>query len=75
MESSLPPTNFKSIQPLYPSQGLSTGFCCSYTVLKSTDYRDVYEPSDDSFLLIDSLECDMGYIKEHIKPTFVLEVG
>ena len=72
----MPPTTYKLITPLYPSIGLSTGFCCDFAgALKTSDYRDVYEPSEDSFLLIDALECDMGYIKDKVKPNNVLEVG
>lgn len=48
---------------------------CDFSHLRSADYRNVYEPSEDSFLLIDALELDMDYINTKIKPSIVLEVG
>ena len=70
------PLNYYTIEPLYQNKGPHiTGFCCSYSHLSSSDFRHVYEPLDDSFLLIDSFECDRPYILEKIKPAFVLEVG
>lgn len=34
----------------------------------------VYEPSEDSFLLMDALQTDLKYISEY-QPTVVLEIG
>lgn len=34
----------------------------------------VYEPSEDSFLLLDALEADLELIKSH-RPSIVLEIG
>ncbi|KAG4088227.1 S-adenosyl-L-methionine-dependent methyltransferase [Neocallimastix lanati (nom. inval.)] len=38
------------------------------------DYRNVYEPAEDTFLLLDSLEEDQEYIKK-LKPKICLEIG
>lgn len=37
-------------------------------------YQDVYEPAEDTFLLLDALENDMEHLKR-IKPGIVLEIG
>ncbi|ORX75049.1 S-adenosyl-L-methionine-dependent methyltransferase [Anaeromyces robustus] len=42
--------------------------------LTSKDYRNVYEPAEDTFLLLDSLEEDQEYIKQ-LKPKICLEIG
>lgn len=42
--------------------------------ISRNDYHDVYEPSEDSMLLIDALEKDMDSIKVK-NPMFCLEVG
>lgn len=42
--------------------------------LKKSDYEHVYEPAEDTFLLLDALEQDMEQLKK-IQPLVCLEVG
>ncbi len=72
MEGTKP--SYSKLPTIYPSN-TSTGFICSFKHLSHVDYRSIYEPSEDSFLLIDALEADIDYIKSHINPSSILEVG
>lgn len=38
------------------------------------DLRDIYEPSDDTFLLIDAIAVDIDEIRR-LKPKIVIEIG
>ncbi|CAL4122152.1 unnamed protein product [Meganyctiphanes norvegica] len=45
-----------------------------FSHITSEDLNHIYEPSEDSFLLIDSLEKELKFIEE-IKPEVCMEVG
>ena len=39
------------------------------------DFENIYEPAEDSFLLLDALEQDLVYISQTLKPTICVEIG
>ncbi|KAJ8870496.1 hypothetical protein PR048_029519 [Dryococelus australis] len=45
-----------------------------YSHLTPEDFDHIYEPSEDTFLLLDALEEDVEFL-EHLKPSLCLEVG
>ena len=61
---------FSQLNAKYERKDLPEGdpFCRDFTHLKSSDYKHVYEPSEDSFLLIDSLVLETKFLKEELKP-------
>lgn len=47
----------------------------STTILESDEFKDVYPPSEDSFLFLDALEQDLKFLNSCVKPSTSLEVG
>ncbi|KAL4246777.1 PrmC-related family protein [Abortiporus biennis] len=45
-----------------------------YSHLSSKDFEDVYEPAEDTFILLDALEQDAHFLRER-KPKICLEIG
>lgn len=43
--------------------------------LTSEDYQNIYEPAEDSFLLLDALEKDLQFLQKNLKPRVCLEIG
>lgn len=43
--------------------------------LNVNDYKLIYEPSQDTFLLLDALESDLPYIENVLQPSLCLEIG
>ena len=41
---------------------------------KHVDFKYVYEPAEDSFLLMDALDQELAYMNEVIRPKIVLEI-
>ena len=59
--------------PLY-NLSKESSFIANFDHLSSDDYKISYEPSEDTFLLIDSLYYDESYISS-IQPKTCLEIG
>jgi hypothetical protein len=47
----------------------------STPVYQLKNFPSVYEPSEDTFLLLDALEKDENFIKTKIEPLFCWEIG
>ncbi len=54
-------------------------FLCDLSCLKSVDYRDVYEPNEDTYLLIDALNLECQYFLNSVfkgeENGRILEIG
>ena len=57
---------------------LGTAFICEYLHVEDSVYREVYEPSEDSFLLIDALHIDLPNLRQKFGETpisNIIEIG
>ena len=59
--------------PLYNSS-TETSFVAHFDHLSTDDYKKAYEPSEDTFLLIDSLYYDEAFLFS-LSPNLCLEIG
>ena len=86
MESTTNKTNlhpkFQDLVPLYDLKTQSDqmiagkSFICEFTHVDISIYQNVYEPSEDTYLLIDALHFDIHYACKQLgQVKRVLEVG
>ncbi len=61
------------LKPKYDAH-TKTDFVAYFDHLTSADYKDVYEPSEDTFLLVDALYYDSAFIKS-LCPLLCAEIG
>ena len=47
----------------------------STSVTDHLDFENVYEPAEDSFILLDAIEKDLNKIKSELQPQFAVEIG
>ena len=62
--------NFSKINK---SKSIIYNFCAIFYI-HFPDFDSVYEPAEDSFILLDALEIEIEQIRE-LKPTLALEIG
>ena len=78
--------SFKSLKATYPDSIrkdaskfiLGTAYVCEYLHVPDSVYAEVYEPSEDTFLLIDALHVDIETVAQLIgttKQANIIEVG
>ncbi len=80
------PRNFRDLVAKYPDSVrnspdamiLGPAFICEYLHVEDSVYREVYEPSEDSFLLIDALHIDLPDLRLKFDKTpisNIVEIG
>lgn len=43
--------------------------------LKKSDFEQVYEPAEDTWLFVDALELEKEFLTKNLHPTFCFEIG